>query len=416
MRILIAGQTYFPAFNGQSIFMVNLAEGLAQQGNEVLAVVPSEQGKAHQEEHNGVRLERLYSVRLKMWHPDAAFAPFSHMATRRVFEEFRPEMVHIHDHYPLSWSAFLEARRRGIKVVGTNHFMPENLAPYFPKAIRSGEVLEKLLWRWMMNLYNRLDAVTAPSRTAAAILRHAGLRRPVYPISCGVDLGRFKPDPGIDRQAYCRRFGLDADKTLFFFVGRVDGEKRLDLLISSLKLLDRNDLQLVVAGKGAALPDLQKQAAALNLEDQVRFTGFVPAEDLPGLLNSVDVFAMPSEAELLSIATLEAMACGRPVLAARARALPELVSEGVNGLLFSPGDVADAARAMTELAAQRGRWKQMGSASLRKVQAHSLENTLRSYYELYEKVLAEEEAPVLARGSRAARQKAKAFAKTWPSR
>lgn len=415
MRVLIAGQTYFPAFNGQSIFMINLAEGLAQQGHEVLAVIPSEQGKAYQAERNGVRLERLYSLGLKAWHPDAAVALFAGRAMQRIFDAFQPDIVHIHDHYPLSWSAYYEARRRGIKLVGTNHFMPENLAPYFPKIARSWEVLEKLLWRWMMNLYNRLDVVTAPSRTAAAILRRAGLRKPVFPISCGVDLERFRPDPEVDRAAYRRRFGLDPEKVVFLFVGRIDREKRLDVLLSALQRVNHGGLQLAVAGKGAALPDLQKQAVELNLGDQVRFTGFILAADLPGLLNSADVFVMPSEAELLSIATLEAMACARPVLAARARALPELVADGVNGFLFRPGDAADAAKVMIKMMAQRGRWQQMGAASLHKVQVHGLENTLCNYQELYEKVLAEGRAPAWSRKPRPARQKAKTFVKTRPS-
>jgi glycosyltransferase involved in cell wall biosynthesis len=105
------------------------------------------------------------------------------------------------------------------------------------------------------------------------------------------------------------------------------------------------------------------------------------------LLNSVDIFAMPSEAELQSIATLEAMACGRPVLAANARALPELVEHGVNGFLFRAGDVEDAAQWMARLADQRERWAVMGAASLAKVRPHSLSNTFRRYRELYRSLL-----------------------------
>jgi len=96
---------------------------------------------------------------------------------------------------------------------------------------------------------------------------------------------------------------------------------------------------------------------------------------------------MPSEAELLSIATLEAMACGRPVLAAAAMALPELVSDNVNGYLFQPGDPADAARCLALLADHPERWPEMGKASLEKVQQHSLDRGLAQYEELYRSVL-----------------------------
>ena len=123
------------------------------------------------------------------------------------------------------------------------------------------------------------------------------------------------------------------------------------MLIQALHQLKRQDIHLVIAGKGAERQKLMDLTTQLGIERQVRFPGFVPEAEKVDLLNSADVFAMPSEAELLSIATLEAMACGRPVLAARSQALPELVAEGINGYLFEPGDVQDAARKMALLAA-----------------------------------------------------------------
>ena len=110
----------------------------------------------------------------------------------------------------------------------------------------------------------------------------------------------------------------------------------------------------------------------------------MPDEDLPALLNSADLFAMPSSAELLSIATLEAMACGRPILAARARALPELVTEGENGRLFGPADAADAARALAALVAEPQRWRAMGAESRKRAMAHALDDMVRCYEDVYQ--------------------------------
>jgi len=132
---------------------------------------------------------------------------------------------------------------------------------------------------------------------------------------------------------------------------------------------------------------LQALAKSLGLGDRVRFTGFVPNEDLTALLNGIDVFTMPSEAELLSIASLEAMACARPLLLANAVALPELVTQGVNGYLFKPGDAQDAERCMGLLADHPEQWEAMGRASLEKAQVHSLENTIQRYETLYKEAL-----------------------------
>ena len=89
----------------------------------------------------------------------------------------------------------------------------------------------------------------------------------------------------------------------------------------------------------------------------------------------------------MGIATLQAMDYARPVLAANAVALPELVNGGVNGLLFKPSNAADAARCMEWFLDHPECWSGMGIASLEKVQPHSLENIVHEYETLYEKVL-----------------------------
>ena len=304
-------------------------------------------------------------------------------AVNRAFNDFRPDIVHIQDHYPLCRTVVAAARRRGLPLAGTNHFLPENITHYLKMPQWMEPWLEKVAWWTMLELYNRLNVATTPTETAAKILRSQSIHIPVHAISCGVDGTRFRPDPTVDRAAMRRRYGLDPNRHVFLFVGRVDQEKRLDVLLRALALLKRDDIQVGITGRGRYFAEVQRMARQLNLGDRVVFTGYVPADDLPGLLNSVDIFAMPSEAELQSIATLESMSCGRPVLAANARALPELVKDGVNGYLFTPGDPADAARRMAQLVDERDRWPAMGRASLAAVAPHSLENTLCRYEELY---------------------------------
>jgi glycosyltransferase involved in cell wall biosynthesis len=387
MRILIVETPQYIAFHGQAIFTINLAEGLAKNGHTVLALVASERGRGYQSERNGVQIQAVDAVDLNFLHPDSCLPLFSARAVRQVFETFQPDIVHIQDHYFLCRNAAITAQRLGVKCVGTNHFMPDNLAPYVPVFSRIKPLFNWVCWHWMRETYDRLDAVACPSGTAARMLRSVKIRPPVFPISCGGNTHFFHPDPEVDRPAWRKRYGIDPQKTIFFFVGRVDREKRLDVLLRAVALLTREDFQLVIGGKGANQKKLADLANGLGLGEKVHFTGFIPQEDLPSVLNSIDIFTMPSEAELLSIATLQAMGCSRPVLAANAVALPELVTEGVNGALFTPGDARDAACWMEWFADHPERWSEMGKASLEKVQAHSLENIIHEYETLYEKVL-----------------------------
>ncbi len=388
MRIIIAGTTQYIAFHGQAIFMLNLAEGLARRGHNVLALVNSEKGDGYRAELNGVQIEALPSISLKLIHPDVYLSLFSDRIIRRVIKNFHPDIVHIQDHYPMCRTASLAAKKFKVKRVGTNHFMPENLAPYIPVVSKITPVYNWVLWTWMKEVYNQLDLVASPSQTAANILRRQHLKPSVTPISCGVDVNLFHLDPNVDRPAMCARYGLDPKQKLFFFVGRVDKEKRLDVILRALHRINREDIQFVITGNGAAIDGLKTLASELNLGPKVHFTGFIPNADLPAILNSIDIFTMPSEAELLSIATLEAMACARPVLAADAVALPELVSNGQNGYLFRPGDEADAACRMVQMADNKEQWQEMGRNSLERAQKHSLENIITKYEKFYETALA----------------------------
>jgi glycosyltransferase involved in cell wall biosynthesis len=394
MRILIASTAHFPALNGQAIFTQNLVEGLAQQGHQVMAIFPSAKGAAYQKTQKNLQIATLKSYNLNFLHKDVYFSLFSRAAIQKIFDTFHPEIVHIQDHYPVSRDAVSVARRNGVKLVGTNHFMPENLAPYIPLLPRVKLVYNWILWHWMLEVYNRLDVTTAQSQKSAELLCSAGLRVPIFRASCGLDLSRFYPDQQTDRNAFRLRYRLDPSKKVFLFVGRLDSEKRIDVLIRAIQQLERDDVQLAIAGKGAAFSALNALADELNLGERVRFIGYVPNEDLPPLLNSVDVFSMPSDAELLSIASLEAMACGRPVLLANAAALPELVDNGVNGYLFEPGSVEDAARCMALMADHPECWSEMGSASLEKAHHHSMENTIRQYESIYTALLQDHPLPV----------------------
>jgi len=408
MKILIVTQTYWPDPNGQSVFTTHLAEGLAKVGHRVLVLMPAEGWQSACAPLRGVRLCRVPAIRMP-WYDTVRLTPFPMFAARRVVKAFRPDVVHLQDHYFLAEWVAREASRQGIPMLGTNHFLPANLSQNFPLPPRLRPALQpaidSLLWKSMLRVYNRLDFVTVPTATAAEILRRQRLVPPVVPISCGVDTDRFRPRPNAPREAMRRKYGLHSQKPIFLFVGRVDGEKRLDVLLHAAARLKRDDFQVAIAGKGMHAESLQTLAETLQLGERVKFLGYVPAADLPYLLNAADVFVMPSEAELQSIATLEAMASGLPVLAARAQALPELVEDGVNGYLFRPGDAADAARLMARMLDERPHWEAMGAAGREKALAHSLARTVQHYEEAYRAAITAHLKHVWVRQSKGKKQR-----------
>lgn len=143
----------------------------------------------------------------------------------------------------------------------------------------------------------------------------------------GVDPERFSPDSGPHRAP-------DPDRFTLLYVGRLGPRKGVDLAIESLARLDRSDVELLIAGTGRHEDYLRDLATDHDVEDQVRFLGYVSDEELPGLYASVDLFVLLSTYEGFGLVLLEAMAAGTPVVAADRGGIPTAVADQT-GLLVS---------------------------------------------------------------------------------
>ncbi len=380
MRIVMSGQTWGPE-NGPGVFSRRLAMGLVSDGHEVIALVPAGAMRTESREDGAVTVTGIPALSLAPIYPEVRVTPAPYRAVRRALEQFRPDVVHVQDHYPLSRAVIRAARRMQIPIVASNHFLPGNMLPHMPLIGRFA-ITERFLWHNLAVVFDRTRVVIAPTETAAAILR-PHLHVEVRAISCGVDLEQFRPPSASERAKAREHCRIGADDIVFAYVGRLDREKRLDVLIDAVSRL-RERVRLIIAGRGRHERALQKLATKRLVGDRVAFCGFISDSELARLLCAADFFAMPSDVELQSIATIEAMAMGLPVLAADAAALPELVESGINGALFRPGDPADAAEKMEMLAASRPQWPEMSRASRLRAERHSIEATVAAYEEIYE--------------------------------
>ncbi len=220
--------------------------------------------------------------------------------------------------------------------------------------------------------------------TALRFLREHGLRTPGEVISNGIDLTRFRPGPR-DEQVR-RALELPADCPLALDLTRLMSEKRVQVLLEALAQVDE-PLHLAIAGTGPDAEALQRLSRHLDIANRVSFLGFVPDKLLVELYRLADFFVIPSVAELQSLATLEAMACGLPVIAADAGALPELVYPGQNGYLFRADESAHLAECLRAMLYNRQRWQEMGGWSLRIAATHDCWKALRQWENLYSRLV-----------------------------
>ncbi|MBO0827319.1 MAG: DMT family transporter [Streptosporangiales bacterium] len=379
LRILIGADTYLPHVNGAAYFTHRLAHGLAARGHEVHVCAPSADGDARVEMDGAVYVHRVRSMRapfvrdFRVASPLYAGADVSH-----VIGDVRPDVVHVQNHFLVGRRLCRVAGRRGLPLVATNHFMPENLLPYLPLPTKVARLLTILAWHDVARVFRPATAITTPTPTAARLVAASGIGKRIEAVSCGIDLRRFRERPAASRTGGRKRI---------LFVGRLDAEKHIEDVVDALPAIrEKVDAEFVVAGKGNLREPLERRAAARGVAAHVRFLGFVPDADLPALYSSADVFCMPGTAELQSLVTLEAMATGRPVVAADAMALPHLCQHGRNGFLHEPRDVDELGRHVASILADDDLRRRMGAESLAIASGHEQSRTLQRFEEIYGEV------------------------------
>jgi glycosyltransferase involved in cell wall biosynthesis len=206
---------------------------------------------------------------------------------------------------------------------------------------------EPVMWPLLRRVHNAALVNLCPSRHTQRELREHGIEN-VGLWRGGVDTELFHPR----RRSLEMRFRLSGgrlDRPVVLYVGRLSPEKNLGVLRRVADAVPHARIALV--GDGPARAKLERSFRGLP----VQFLGFLSGETLACAFASADVFVMPSTTETLGFVVLEAMSAGLPVVAARAGGIPDLVEDGVSGLLYDPAEPAAAGKAVAELLSHPGR-------------------------------------------------------------
>lgn len=379
LTILIAADTYPPHLNGAAQFGYRLAKGMTARGHEVhVLACRADNGKSFTEFRDEATVHRLKSHGVFTHEYFRICFPWEiKKEIGLLFDKLQPDVVHIQSHYMIGEHVLYEAVKRGIRVVATNHFMPENLNPFLPFPRWFKDIIGRISWKDMGKVMSQADVITTPTPLAAkAMHQHAFLRK-VLPLSNGIDAAAYELQPGEVIEPH-------ANPTVLF-VGRLAEEKHVDVLIDAVsKTPAELNVHLEIVGGGEVRPALEARSKQLGLGERVKFLGLASDEDLRKAYIRADLFCMPGTAELQSLVTLEAMSASTPVLLANAMALPHLVHEGENGHLFTPGDSNELAARITELLRlPAGELEAMGKASRAMVEPHSIQGTLQTFEDLY---------------------------------
>ncbi len=256
-------------------------------------------------------------------------------SARRDLEAFNPNILHIASPDRASRQAVKWAQKRHLPVLCSVHTRFETYFRYYNLSF-----VEPLIEAWIRRLYRKCDALVAPSESFAQVLRQQRMNYDIDIWSRGVDREIF--DPSRRDMAWRRGQAMADQLPVIGFLGRLVMEKGLDVFSDAIDQLKRRNVphQVMVIGDGPA---------RLWFESRIpdaKFVGFQVGTDLGRAVASMDMFFNPSVTEAFGNVTLEAMASGLPVVAAKATGSQSLVVDKMSGRLITPGAINQFADAL----------------------------------------------------------------------
>ena len=370
LRIALFSGNYNYVRDGANQALNRLVGFLLRQGAHVRIYSPTVERPAFRATGTVVPVPSLPIPLRKEYRIPVALTP----AVRRDLAEFAPNVVHVASPDVVAHRAVSWARSRRIPAVASVHTRFETYLRYYHL-----EVFEPVIRNILRRFYRRCDAIVAPAESTAAILRAQRMNRDISIWTRGVDREQFNPRR---RSLQWRRsHGIEDGEMVVAFLGRVVAEKGLDVFSGAVRAAAERgaECRVLVIGEGPA-----RSWFAEQLPDNAIFTGQLTGTELATALASADLFLNPSVTEAFGNVTLEAMACGLPVVAAVASGATNLVSDGKSGTLVSPDDIdafADALGAYHRDPALRARHGKAGLAFARTMDWDEINAAVMRVYE-----------------------------------
>lgn len=371
---------YYPqAGGGADRLMQRVAEMLAADGWRMTVLTQAVPGAPRREVVNGVEVRRLRILSL----PGTRF--FSYMASafwHHLLRRDGGQVLHLNQLYLHVPPAIWLRRLRGGRVV-----LRVACGGLYSDILRA-QSLPLGLGHWVLGAARRADAIISLTDQITGELCAAGFARErIVQIANGVDSTRFVPAESTQRAALRKQLQLPLDRPMVLFVGRLEAEKAADVLLRAWKLVQARQPEalLVLAGDGSQRPALEALSQELGIAESVRFLG--QSQQMLALYQAADVFVLPSRAEGMSNALLEAMACG---LAPVVTAIPgnsAVITGERDGLLVAPGDAAHLAAALERLLRDTALRDRLATTARQTILARfALEQTARQYANLYQQL------------------------------
>jgi glycosyltransferase involved in cell wall biosynthesis len=367
LNVCFVTPEYFPISGGTGAYVYYLSHSLQKLGHNVHVVARDKQDS--ERTINGIQVHYIKGVGNAL----TRYWRFARSASKKIEELNKQDGLDIiHSNLPLVPSfAIPDKSAKAIvcavhstwkgEAIVTKRDNPKELNPNEKAMLRFNFVLRK----YEKNLMKRSDALIAVSKyTVDELTDLYGIKKEkIHVIYNGVDVKKFKPRP--DKAELRKEFGLEEDKKIVLFVGRLYHRKGLETLLRSIPpvLKEFDNVKFAISGKGFKKKEenLKNLAKELDIEDYVKFLGYVPDEKLPRLYSASDIFVLPAIYENFPFAILEAQSTGLPVISTNVGGIPEFLVDNENGFVIEPRDPKQLTQKLLTLLQNPKFAKEMGN-------------------------------------------------------
>ncbi len=347
MKICMLAGSFPPDIGGAAAHIYGLSTALLRQGNEVyvIAFTTNPHPKRYQE-INGIKVYRVYIPHIRIIGlMVCAFKAW--LRLRALIKDKDIDLIHYHNLLPCALVARFTTNTTKVQTEHSSGFL---------MAVEKGEY--KTLYRW---LFSQSDYVIGASQVLVDNLIKYGVSRDKTSfIGSGVDVERFNPaiEGGEIRERYCKK----PDENIILCPARLDPVKGVWYLIRAIPyIIKQNDSpRFLITGDGPETEKLNQEVIRLQIADRVIFTGRIPNSEMPKYYAASDIVVLPSLIEGTSVAGLEAIATGKPLVGTRVGGTPWIIADGETGILVSPKNPEELASAIVSLLNDRERRTTMG--------------------------------------------------------
>ncbi len=342
-KLLITADCFPPRWDGVARFIVNSLD-LLRKHFEITIVAPSFPG--HLPKFKGIKLVRLPLIPVQFG--DIHFAWPKYWTIKKLVSE--SDVVFNQTIGTIGICAIIAAKRLNKKIISYVHSIEWQLASksvqYFQKATLH---CVKWLAQW---LYNKCSLLIVPSRGVEDLLLKNGIIAKKAVVPLGVDVRKFVPR---NKSIAKKSAGISPSTLVIGFCGRIGREKDVPTLCKAFGLIKKEwrNARLFIVGEGLEVEECKQKG--------IKITGFV--DNVLPYYQAMDIFVLPSLTETSSLVTMEAMACGLPVVVTPVGSIREYVKDGENGLVFARGDVRGLAEQLRVLIRSKSLRQKLGAAA-----------------------------------------------------